>query len=194
MRICDPGALWQRGFAVFPTGETMDKRLLQIYTGKGKGKTTAATGLILRALGWNWRVLLVRFLKTADSPGGEVTLLRQLPGIDIIDARLGGIYDGADPDAIAADVQQMFSQAQKQLAQGYDLAVFDEFNGLFQRDYLTLAEVLPWLDQRPATTELVLTGRHAPDELIARADLVTSMEAVRHPYAQGVEARQGVEF
>ncbi len=172
----------------------MSKRLLQIYTGQGKGKTTAATGLILRALGWNWRVLLVRFLKTADSPGGEVKLLRQLPGLDIIDAKLGGIYAGVEVDAIAADVRRTFVRAQEQLMQGYDLAVFDEFNGLFRSNYLPLEEALKWIDQRPASTELVLTGRNAPDELIACADLVTSMEAVRHPYEQGVAARQGIEF
>ena len=172
----------------------MSKGLLQIYTGNGKGKTTAAAGLVLRALGHNWRVLLVRFLKTADSVSGEITILRQLSGIDIIDAGLGGIYDAADPLAVAQDVQQTFALAKDKITQGYDLVVFDEFNGLFRRGYLALEDALEFLDTRPQMSELVLTGRHAPAELIERADLVTSMEALRHPYNQGVGARQGIEF
>ncbi len=172
----------------------MSRGLLQIYTGNGKGKTTAATGLILRALGQNWRVLLVRFLKPAEPPSGELTMLRQLPGIDIIDAGLGGVYDASDPVAVAQDVQQTFIRAKAQMAQGYDLVVFDEFNGLFRRNYLALEEALELLDSRPPASELVLTGRHAPAALIERADLVTSMDAVRHPYEQGIGARQGIEF
>ena len=172
----------------------MTKGLLQIYTGNGKGKTTAATGLILRALGQNWQVLLVRFLKPAEPASGELTILRQLSGIDIIDAGLGGVYDASDPLAVAQDVQQTFAQAKEQITQGYDLVVFDEFNGLFRRGYLALADALAFLDTRPPMSELVLTGRHAPAELLERADLVTSMEAVRHPYAQGIGARQGIEF
>ncbi len=191
MRDATPVLLWQRGFYV---GLEMQKRLLQIYTGNGKGKTTAATGLILRALGHHWRVLLVRFLKPAAPPSGEVELLRSFAGLDIIDAGRGGISAAADPAALAADVQQTFAQAKARLTQGYDLAVFDEFNGLFRRGYLALAEALDLLDQRPLTTELVLTGRYAPPELIARADLVTTMEALRHPFEQGLAARQGIEF
>ncbi len=170
------------------------KRLLQIYTGSGKGKTTAATGLILRALGYNWRVLLVRFLKSAQPDSGEVRMLREMDGIDIIDAGLGGIYAAADSAAVATDVRKTFECAKKALALNYDLAVFDEFNGLFRKNYLPLTDALELLDNRPPSTELVLTGRYAPAELIERADLVTSMDAVRHPYAQGVAARKGIEF
>ena len=172
----------------------MSKGLLQIYTGNGKGKTTAATGLILRALGHNWRVLLVRFLKPAEPASGEVRMLRQLSGIDILDAGLGGVYDAADPDAVALDVQRTLVRAKEQLMQGYELAVFDEFNGLFRRGYLSLAEGLELVDQRPPQTELVLTGRHAPAELLERADLVTSMEPLRHPFEQGLGARPGIEY
>jgi cob(I)alamin adenosyltransferase len=172
----------------------MARCLLQIYTGNGKGKTTAATGLILRALGQDWRVLLVRFLKPVDPPSGELKMLRQLTGIDIIDAGLGGVYDASDPVAVAEDVGQTFARAKERLKQGYDLAVFDEFNGLFRRGYLALDEALELLDTRPSRTELVLTGRYAPAELIERADLVTSMDALRHPFEQGIGARQGIEY
>ncbi len=172
----------------------MAKGLLQIYTGNGKGKTTAATGLILRALGQNWRVLLVRFLKPAHPASGEVEMLRRMAGIDIIDAGLGGVYDASDPIAVAQDVQRTFLRAKQQLTQGYDLVVLDEFNGLFRRGYLPLEEALDLLDKRPPLTELVLTGRYAPGELIERADLVTSMEAMCHPFEQGIGARPGIEY
>ncbi len=170
----------------------MDERLLQIYTGNGKGKTTAATGLILRALGYGWRVLLVRFLKTA-SGYGEVALLREL-GVEIVDAQLGGIYDAAEAEAITADVRRMLVLTQEKLAQQYDLVVLDEFNGLFRSGYLALEEGLALLDQRPARTELVLTGRNPPQELLDRADLVTRMDLVRHPLQNGIAAREGIEF
>lgn len=172
----------------------MQKRLLQIYTGPGKGKTTAATGLILRALGQGWKVLLVRFLKPAEPVSGEMKILRQQPGLDIIDAGLGGIYNASDVEAIKEDVQQTFLRAKEQNLRSYDLVVFDEFNGLFRKGYLSLEDALAFIDARPQNTELVLTGRHAPSELIERADLVTSMEALRHPLEKGLGARQGIEF
>lgn len=174
----------------------MTKRgLLQIYTGNGKGKTTAATGLVLRALGHGLRVLLVRFLKPADPASGELVILRQLGGVEILDAGLGVLGGQADPVAVAASVQQTFSAACARLASGeIDLAIFDELNNAVQRGVLPLEAVLDLCATRPAVTELVFTGRHAPPELLALADLVTEMTAVKHPLAQGIAARQGIEY
>jgi len=172
----------------------MGERLLQIYTGNGKGKTTAATGLILRALGHGWRVLLVRFLKSSYQASGEVEMLRKLPGIRIIDAQLGGIYDAKDSTALEADVARTFEEARKALGDGYDLVVMDEFNGLFRKGYLRLEQGLEFARQRPPETELVLTGRHAPPELIELADLVSEISTLKHPLIDGIGARQGIEY
>lgn len=182
------------GSGVFCWGSIMKKRLLQIYTGDGKGKTTAATGLILRALGHSWRVLLVRFLKTAVPPSGEVEMLRKLPGIRIIDAQQGGVYAAGDSVLLVADVARTFEAARKALEERYDLVVLDEFNGLFRKGYLPLERGLELIRQRPPETELVLTGRHAPPELIELADLVSEVSARKHPWVDGISARPGIEY
>ncbi|NCO52169.1 MAG: cob(I)yrinic acid a,c-diamide adenosyltransferase [Deltaproteobacteria bacterium] len=170
----------------------MTQGLVQIYTGNGKGKTTAAGGLMLRALGHGWKVLLVRFLKTPES-AGEVPLLKKL-GVEVVESTRGGIVDAADRLALQADVQKTLAQARLALSDAYDLVVLDEFNGLVHSGFISLDHALTLVAQRPPTTELVLTGRHAPDELIALADLVTRMEPVAHPYTRGICARKGIEY
>lgn len=169
----------------------MSERLIQIYTGNGKGKTTAASGLILRAVGHGWKVLLVRFLKTPES-AGEVPLLKKL-GVEVIESTHGGIVDAADRMALQVDVEKTLAQARQGLLDSYDLVVLDEFNGLVRSGFIRLDDALALVAQRPPTTELVLTGRHAPEELVALADLVTRMEPVAHPYTRGICAREGIE-
>lgn len=169
----------------------MSQRLIQIYTGNGKGKTTAASGLILRAVGHGWKVLLVRFLKTPES-AGEVPLLKKL-GVEVIESTHGGIVDAADRMALQVDVEKTLAQARQGLLDSYDLVVLDEFNGLVRSGFIRLDDALALVAQRPPTTELVLTGRHAPEELVALADLVTRMEPVAHPYIRGICAREGIE-
>jgi cob(I)alamin adenosyltransferase len=169
----------------------MSQRLVQIYTGNGKGKTTAASGLMLRALGHGWKVLLVRFLKTPES-GGEVPVLKKL-GVEVIESTRGGIVDAADRVALQADVEKTLARARQALRDDYDLVVLDEFNSLVRSGFINLEDALALIAQRPLTTELVLTGRHAPDELIALGDLVTRMEPVAHPYSRGIHAREGIE-
>lgn len=169
----------------------MTRRLIQIYTGNGKGKTTAASGLILRALGHGWRVLLVRFLKTPETDG-EVPLLKKL-GVVVIESTRGGIVDAADRAALQSDVEKTLARARQGLLDGYDLVVLDEFNGLVRGGFVSLEKALALVALKPPTTELVLTGRHAPEELVELADLVTRMEAVTHPYTRGICAREGIE-
>ncbi|AMV73415.1 cob(I)yrinic acid a,c-diamide adenosyltransferase [Desulfuromonas carbonis] len=169
--------------------------LVQVYTGAGKGKTTAATGLALRALGQGLRVLLVRFLKSADSISGEVAILETLPGIEIITAGIGIIGQRPPPALVTESVRQAFARGRARVLSGeIDLAIFDEGNNALHRGDLALQEVLQLIAERPAHVELLFTGRHAPDELAARADLVTRMEAVRHPYSEGIPARAGIEY
>ena len=173
----------------------MKQTCLQVYTGAGKGKTTAATGLIVRALGQNFKVLLVRFLKSESLASGEMDILRQQPNLDIITAGVGGVEARKQPEKLAKNVTDTFNAVRPMILSGdYDLVVLDEFNGVLHNQYLPLADGLALLDQRPANTELVLTGRNAPAEVRERADLVTEMQAEKHPFEQGIPARPGIEY
>jgi len=173
----------------------MKRGLVQIYTGEGKGKTTAATGLIVRALGQGFRVLLVRFLKPDEPAAGEVLFLRETPALTILSAGVGVFDPGTPVELISASVRKTFAEARDRLLQGeYDLAVFDEFNAALDRHCVPAEEVLDFLHRRPVGLELVFTGRHAPQWLLAEADLVSRIEAVRHPFDQGVPARRGVDY
>ena len=173
----------------------MQQALIQVYTGPGKGKTTAATGLIIRALGQGLKVLLVRFLKPQLPVSGELNILNNLSGLEIVTAGLGGIAAQKTPKLLRRNVAETLALVKPKILSGdYDLVVLDEFNAVLHKNYLPLEEGLQLLDQRPPQTELVLTGRNAPPEVLARAGLVTRMEADRHPFAQGLPARPGIEF
>ncbi|TYO98462.1 cob(I)yrinic acid a,c-diamide adenosyltransferase [Geothermobacter ehrlichii] len=172
-----------------PTG------LLQVYTGDGKGKTSAAIGLLARFLGHGRRCLLVRFLKPEQPESGELRFFRDCSGLEILNAGLGVVGRRVDPERMRANVTTVFRQAAERLATGrFDLAVFDEINNCLARGYLTEEELLAFLQQRPAHLEVVCTGRNAPPFLLARADLVTSMEKIRHPFDRGIAARAGIEY
>lgn len=189
----DPGAIKVAGFIVLEM--TVEKACLQVYTGPGKGKTTAATGLIVRALGRGMKVLLVRFLKSNDLPSSELNILEKISGLEIVTAGVGGVEARHRPEELKQNVRETFLAVRPKILSGaYDLVVLDEFNGVLHYQYLPLADGLELLDKRPTGTELVLTGRNAPEEILQRADLVTVMQAERHPYEQGVHARPGIEY
>lgn len=176
-------------------GNEMQQGLVQVYTGEGKGKTTAAVGLAVRALGQGLKVLLVRFLKPAEPSSGEIAFLQEVPGVEILTSGLGILGGESEREAVARSVRETFAAARRRIAAGgIDLAVLDEVNNALHRGYLPLEEVIDWLDARPAGCELVLTGRHAPAEILGRAHLVTRMEKLKHPYDTGLPARRGVEY
>ena len=169
--------------------------LLQVYTGEGKGKTTAAIGLAVRALGQGLRVLLVRLLKPAEPPSGEVLFLEGTPNLEILTAGVGILGPRLDPEAVTASVAATLAGARERILAGtVDLVVFDEGNNALHHGYLDLDAFLALLDARPPFVEVIVTGRRAPERLLERADLVTRMEAVRHPLSAGITARQGIEF
>jgi len=169
--------------------------LIQVYTGSGKGKTTAAIGLAVRTLGHGGRVLLVRFLKPEEPPSGELQFLQKTAGVEILSSGLGIIDGTADPAEVRSSVATTFQKMSGRIAAGsWNLLILDEINNAVHRGYLPLADVLRFLDHRPADLEVVLTGRHAPPAIVDRADLVTVMEAVKHPYGRGVPARPGIEY
>jgi cob(I)alamin adenosyltransferase len=173
----------------------VEQGLIQVYTGGGKGKTTAAVGLAVRALGQGLRVLLVRFFKPAEPASGEVAFLEGVPNLEIITSGIGIIGARPDREKVAASVTETFRAAHQKIASGvFDLAILDEINNALHREYLPLAELLDLLETRPEGVELVLTGRNAPEALLSRADLVTRMEPVKHPLGEGIPARRGIEY
>lgn len=161
----------------------MAKGYIHVYTGNGKGKTTAALGLCLRASGHGRRIAVIQFIKGRRC--GEHIALERL-GIPILQCTQGDAYHKA---------QVQWERAKNMLQTGNcDLLVWDEIMAAINHGYVELNEVLDAIDAKPEALELVLTGRNAPVEIIRRADLVTSMEPVKHYFDSGVPAREGVEF
>lgn len=169
--------------------------LIQVYTGSGKGKTTAALGLILRALGHGRHVLLVRLLKPADPISGELLALEKFSQIRLINSGLGVLGKEVDNALVRQSILQALDEARNLwLNNNVDLLVIDEINNALHRGLVSTEELWESLATRPEAMEVVLTGRNAPAALLERADLVTSMECVRHPLQQGIPARQGIEY
>ena len=186
--------------------------LIQVYTGDGKGKTTAALGLAMRAAGCGLRVLMIQFLKSSQRYGELAAAARLAPQFEIIqkgspcmrDDLPDGECDGclrchidpaapkpADLDA-ARDAMQCAREA---MASGrYDMLILDEINYALSYRLIELDDLLALLDDKPAALELVLTGRDAHPRIIERADLVTEMTQIKHPFDQGVQARKGIEY
>ncbi len=166
---------------------------VQLYTGDGKGKTTAALGLALRASGSGLRTYIGQFMK--GQACGETRALAQHPLITL--EQYGDVLCIRREEVTAehlAQAQRGLATAREAMLSGdYDLVVLDEVNVAVWFGVLALQDVLALLDERPRQVELVLTGRKAPQALIDRADLVTEMREIKHYYVQGVEARVGIE-
>jgi len=178
-------------------GADLTPGLVHLYTGEGKGKTTAALGLALRAAGRGWRVLIVQFLKGRDS--GEVHSLAQVPGIDVV--RLSKDYGFAksmsaeDLVEVRREHDEMLTHIQQALTSGeYGMIVLDEIAPAVQHGLVDCEKLADLIDNRPVGTELVMTGRNAPDSLVQRADYITEMHKIKHPFDQGVTARKGIEW
>jgi cob(I)alamin adenosyltransferase len=172
--------------------------LIIVYTGKGKGKTTAALGIVLRSVGHGRKVIMIQFIK-GEWYYGELTSSKRLePEFEMIAAGKGfvGILDDdhtieehRDAAAIAADL------AKEKLATGiYDVMVLDEINYAVKLNLISVENVLEIINSKPPRTTLVLTGNYASEEIIAVADLVTEMKEVKHPYSSGVKATPGIDY
>lgn len=169
-----------------------------VYTGDGKGKTTAALGMALRAIGRGWKVLMVQFMKGTWHYAELDTARRLAPDFEIVPMGKGfyKILDDhctEEEHRAAARAALQFARA-KMLSGEYDLLILDEVNTAIRNGLLPLAEVMHLLDAKPADFTVVLTGRGAPPELIDRADLVTEMREVKHPYQKGILAQKGIDF
>ena len=173
-----------------------EKGLVLVFTGHGKGKTTAGLGLVLRTLGHGERVAIVQFIKGGWEPG-EARALRMF-GDQVSWHALGEgfTWETQDRERDRQLVAEAWQQSLTYLRDpAVQLVLLDEINVALKLGYLPVEDVLAGVDQRPELTHVVLTGRGAPQELIERADLVTEMSLVKHPFReQGVKAQLGIEF
>lgn len=177
--------------------------LIIVYTGPGKGKTSAALGAALRALGHGWRVLVIQFFK-GDWPVvfGEVEMGKRLaPQFEVLQLGKGFVKHMGDrkpfDEHLAAAREALRVAKEKITAGAYDVIILDEI--IYAIDYagvqlVTVEDVLDLLDAKPPALHLILTGRNAPQAIIDRADLVTSMEEIKHPWQQKVPAQVGIDY
>ena len=171
--------------------------LVHLYCGDGKGKTTAAMGLITRALGHGFKVLLVQFLKSGQS--GELVSLRRLPGFAVMAGQVTGKFSISMTDEEKAATRALhlafFRKAVRQVTDGpVDLLVLDEIIGAIESQLMDENELIAFLDDRPAHLEVVMTGRRASPAVLERADYISEIACVRHPFQRGIRARRGIEY
>ena len=176
----------------------MWKGLVQVYTGEGKGKTTAAMGQALRARGRGYKVLLVQFLK-GKKGSGEISTLEQL-GVKVI---CKGRHLGLSLNRIAEDERRRVKEEwdsfldeikEEVLARGYDLLILDEINVACHYGLLNENKFLKFIKEKPDGLEIILTGRYASPRLIKTAHLVSEVKKIKHPSDKGIKARRGIEF
>lgn len=168
--------------------------LLQVYTGDGKGKTTAALGVILRASGYDAKTIMFQFMK--DDPGyGEFRAQKYLPNFELIQLGRDSFVDFKNPDPI--DVRMMvdgWELAKKAIeSEKYDIIVLDEITICLATKLLPLTEIIDFLKIHKKNTEIIITGRYAPPELLEIADLITEMENKKHYFFSGKESRNGID-
>jgi cob(I)alamin adenosyltransferase len=175
--------------------KTEEKGLLIVHTGKGKGKSTAAFGMVFRALGHGFRIGVVQFVKGAWGTG-ERDILEHFPDQVTIKAMGEGFtWDVADRQRDIAAARAAWEEAKRMIADPeVDMVLLDELNIVLRYDYLPLAEVLAVLGGKPRDLHVIVTGRNAKDELIEIADLVTEMTEIKHPFRAGIKAQKGIEF
>ena len=175
--------------------EARSRGLVQVFTGDGKGKTTAALGTVIRALGQGQRVYIVFFMK-GNYPYGERKILAQLPNVDI--ASFGSL-EFVDPTDVKPEAREqarlaLLAARGAVLSGNYDIVVLDEVNVAVAFRLIELGEVVKLIKDKLPNVELILTGRKAAPELIKLADLVTECVKIKHPYDKGIESRRGIEY
>ena len=175
--------------------KTIEKGLLIVHTGKGKGKSTAAFGMVMRCLGHGFKVGIVQFVKGGWDTG-ERTLLAEYPDLITFRTMGGGFtWETQDRGADVVAARAAWEEAKALMADPeIHLLLLDELNIVLRYDYLPIAEVVAHLKARRPDLHVIVTGRNAKDEMIEAADLVTEMTMVKHPFRSGVKAQAGIEF
>ncbi len=171
------------------------KGLVIVYTGDGKGKTTAALGLIFRALGRKYRVAMVQFIK-GKWKTGEAAMAKELADrLDFFSMGDGFTWITQNYEQDVASARQAWAKCLALLAdERYQIVIFDELSYVLNYNFLSVEEVLEGLRGKPPKTHVVITGRDAPSALIEMADLVTEMRQIKHPYHAGIKAQPGVDY
>ena len=174
------------------------KGLVIVYTGGGKGKTSAALGLVLRAVGYNHKVCMVQFVKGSWHYGELDSAKRLAPEFEMITAGKGfvGILDDKSPreDHVKAANDTLEISKEKMMSGKFDVVILDEINYALQLKLLNLDDVIDLIKSKPSELDLVLTGNHAVEEVIELADLVTEMKEIKHPFKSGIKAKKGIDF
>lgn len=179
----------------------MDKKnkgLVIVYTGDGKGKTTAALGMALRAAGHGKKILMVQFIKNFQNYGELKFVKKYKCGIQIKSLGKGYVRIKGDKypfeEHVKAAKQALEFAKERILARKYDIVILDEINIALDKKLITTNEVIKLIQQKPPSLHLILTGRNAPKKLIQLADLVSEVKEVKHPYKKGILAQKGIEY
>jgi cob(I)alamin adenosyltransferase len=176
--------------------KTIEKGLIIVHTGKGKGKSTAAFGMVFRMLGHGEKVAIIQFVKGKWQTGERVALEKFGDLVSINTMGEGFTWETQDRQRDLAAARAAWERAKAIIVAGeHRLVLLDELNIVLRYDYLPIDEIVSFLrDEKPADVHVVVTGRNARDELIEIADLVTEMEMIKHPFRSGVKAQLGIEF
>jgi len=172
--------------------------LVIVYTGKGKGKTTAALGMALRAVGYNFKICMIQFIKGSWHYGELDSLKRLEPEFELIVAGKGfvGIIDDTSPKEEHQKNAQKALQISREKIQSkkYNIVILDEVNYAVNLDLIKMEDILDIIKSKPKDLNLVLTGNYAKPEIIEVADLVTEMKEIKHPFKSGIKAKKGIDF
>ena len=173
---------------------TLEKGYIHVYTGPGKGKTTAALGLGLRAAGAGLKVYMIQFMKGRRY--SELDAAENIPDFTIVQYGRDEFVNKENPAQVDIDLaKEGFAHAQEIIkSEKYDVVILDEINVALDFNLITLEDILKLIEEKPEKLELVLTGRYAHPELSKIADLVTEMLEIKHPYQSGVTARKGIDY
>lgn len=170
------------------------KGLIIVHTGDGKGKTTAALGIALRACGYGMKVIMLQFFK-GKWKYGELRSAPKLGTFEIQPMGQGFTWESKDVEVDKAMVREAWRAAKEKILSGnYDVVILDEINYALSYDFLPVTDIVEFLRNKPPMLHVILTGRDAKPEIIEIADLVTEMRQIKHPFEQGISAQKGIEF